>query len=156
MKKKTLIFLKTFSMKNPSSDQQNAFMVRENVNEVECADLGMIYNNADLQGKNLYEFIRKEVKERCPDWIVAEDESATAALKMKRHKKILLNPKVDTDDLNNVPEYARQHTFGFFDDRHAQDYERFNSAYPHAALFLQDNNLSLFTIKEIVREIIEM
>lgn len=155
MKHKTLIFLKPFTLKNPTLDQQNEFMLRENVNEVECADLGRIYNGDDLHGKDISEFMIKEVEKHRPEWIIAEGECATAALKMKHQKKMLLNPKVTTDDLNSVSEHTRQHTYGFFDDRHSQDYERFLSVYPHAALFPEDDNLILFTIKEIAKEIIE-
>lgn len=155
MKRKTLIFLKPFTIKNPTRDQQNAFMMRENVNEVECADLGMIYSNKDLYDKDITEFISNKVKEIHPEWIIAEGECATAALKLKHQKKILLNPTVSTDDLNNVSEIALQHTFGFFDDRHELDYERFQSVYSNAAWFPQDDDLMLFTIKEIVQEIIE-
>lgn len=155
MKHKTLIFLKPFTLKNPTTDQQNEFMLRENVTEVECADLGKINNSDDLYGKDLSEFINKKVEEHHPEWIVAEGECATVVLKLKRHKKILLNPGVSIEDLNNVDESTRQNTYGFFDDRHEQDYERFQSVYPHAAWFPQDDNLTLFTIKEVVQEIIE-
>lgn len=87
MKRKTLIFLKPFTLKNPTLDQQNAFMVRENVNEVECADLGRIYNNDDLYGKDIQEFIINKVEALRPEWIIAEDECATATLKMRHQKK---------------------------------------------------------------------
>lgn len=155
MKRKTLIFLKPFNIKNPTLDQQNEFMMRENVNEVECADLGIIYNNDDLYGKDLLEFITKKVEENNPKWIIAEGECATAALKLKNQKKILLNPKVNTDDLNNVPESSRRFTFGFFDDSHERNYERFLSVYPNAAWFPEDNDLTLFTIKETVQELMD-
>lgn len=155
MKRKTLIFLKPFNLENPSWDQQNDFMLRENVNMVECADLGKIYNNEDLYGNDITEFISQKLEEQRPEWVVAEGDCATLALKMKRQKKILLNPKVSTDNLNNVMENTRQNTYGFFDQLHEHDYERFLSVYPHSALFPEDNNLSLFTIKEIVQEIIE-
>lgn len=155
MKQKTLIFLKPFTLKNPTLDQQNEFILRETVNMVECSDMGRIYNNNDLYGKNISEFVNSEVKERRPDWVVAEGECATEVLKMKRQKKILLNPIVNLENLNNVPEQTRQITFAFFDDKHSQDYERFLSVYPHAALFPEDYNLTLFTIKETVKEIIE-
>ncbi len=155
MKPKTLIFMKPFTIKNPTLDEQNAFMMRETVNEVECADLGAIYNNDQLYGKNLSEFIKQEVKRLRPEWIIAEGECATVALTLKNQKKVLLNPKVAFDNLNDVPEHTRQNTFGFFDDRHEQDYERFQSVYPHAAWFPQDDDLTLFTIKEAVQSIIE-
>ena len=155
MKRKTLIFLKPFTLKNPTLDQQNEYLIRENVNEVECASLGKIYNNDDMYGHDIQGFITKKVEELRPEWIIAENECATLALKMKRQKKILLNPNVNIEDLNNVSEHTRQNTFAFFDDKHTQDYERFLTVYPHAALFPEDTNLSLFTIKEIVQEIIE-
>lgn len=155
MNRKTLIFLKPFSIKNPTLDEQNAFMMRETVNEVECADLGTIYNSDQLYGKDLSEFIMQEVKRLKPEWIVAEGQCATVTLTLKNQKKILINPKVSFEALNDVPEHTRQNTFGFFDDRHEHDYERFQSVYPHAAWFPQDDDLTLFTIKEAVQSIIE-
>lgn len=83
MKQKTLIFLKPFTLKNPTLDQQDEFITRESVNMVECADLGKIYNNDDLYGKDISEFITKKVEEFRPEWIIAEDECATVALKEK-------------------------------------------------------------------------
>lgn len=155
MERKALIFLRPFTIKNPTRDQQNEFMIQENVTEVECADLGTIYSNKDLYGKDIEEYIRDKIKESRPEWVIAEGKCATALLKMKHQKKILLNPKVSTDDLNNVPEIAIRQTYGFFDERHEQDYERFQSVYKNAAWFPQDDNLMLFTIKEIVQEIID-
>lgn len=155
MKQNTLIFLKPFAIEDPTLNEQNAFMMRETINEVECADLGIIYNNDQLYGKNLSEFIMQEVKRLRPEWIVAEGQCATVALTLKNQKKILINPKVSFDALNDIPEHTRKNTFGFFDVRHEQDYERFQSVYPHAAWFPQDDDLTLFTIKEAIQSIIE-
>ena len=149
-----LIFLKPFSIKNPTLDEQNDFMMTEVVTEVECANLGKIYNNDMLYGKDLAVFIPEEVKEHTPQWIVAVGQCATVALNLRNQKKVLLNPKVSYDHLNNVSEFDREHTFGFFDDRHEQDYERFQTVFPHAAWFPQNDSLNLFTIKEMVEEII--
>lgn len=149
-----LVFLKPFTIKDPTLDEQNAFMTREIVNEVECSSLGKFYNNDALYGKNLKEFIITEVVEHRPEWVIAEGECASIVLGILNQKRILINPKVSFDDLNNVPEYARNNTYGFFDDRHEQDYERFQSVYPHAAWFPQDDDLTLFTMKEIAEEII--
>ena len=88
--KQTLIFLKPFTIKNPTLDEQNEFILLEIVNEVECAQLGTIYNNDKLYGKGLYEFINKEARRLKPEWIVAEGESATVALAIKKQKKILI------------------------------------------------------------------
>ena len=155
MKQNTLIFLKPFAIEDPTLDEQNAFMMRETINEVACANLGIIYNNDQLYGKNLSEFIMQEVKRLRPEWIVAEGQCATVALTLTNQKKILINPKVSFDALNDIPEHTRKNTFGFFDDRHEQDYERFQSVYPHAAWFPQDDDLTLFTIKEAIQSIIE-
>lgn len=163
MKKQTLIFLKPFSIKNPTLDEQNDFMMTEIVNEVECTDLGRIYNNGMLYDKDLAAFIPEQVKVNKPQWVVAVSQCGTIALNIRNQKKVLLNPKVSYDHLNNVPEFDREHTYGFFDDRHEQDYERFQTVFPHAAWFPQDDDLTLFTIdddltlftiKEMVEEII--
>lgn len=152
---KTLIFLKPFTLKNPTRDEQNDFMMREIFSEVECRDLGDFYTNEILHDKNLAEFIPAEVKRLRPEWVVAEGKCATAALSMRHQKKILINPKVTYEDLNNVSEQSRRNTYGFFDEHHEQDYERFQSAYLHAAWFTHDDDLTLFTIKEVVQSIIE-
>lgn len=154
-KAKTLIFLRPFTIKNPTLDEQNAFMGREIVNEMECVDLGKIYSNEELYGKDLNEFIRDTVKAKHPEWIVAEGKSASVALGIRNQKKVVINPKVSYDDLNNVSEFDRQHTYAFFDNLHEQDYERFQTVYPHAAWFPEDDDLTLFTIKETVQSIIE-
>lgn len=134
-KNETLIFLKPFNIQNPTLDEQNGYMMREVANEVECSDMGKIYNNEALCDKDLPACIAEEVKRHRPQWVVAEGECATVALSLKHQKKVLLNPKVSFDDLNNIPEQTRQNTFGFFDNLHEQDYERFLSVYPHAAWF---------------------
>lgn len=154
MKEQALVFLKPFSIKNPTLDEQNDFMMTEIVNEVECVNLGKIYNNDMLHGRDLATFIPEQVRENKPQWVVAVGQCATVALGILNQKKVLLNPKVSYDHLNNVSEFDREHTYGFFDDRHEQDYERFQTVFPHAAWFPQDNDLTLFTIKEMVEEII--
>lgn len=154
-KTSTLIFLKPFTTRNPTLDEQNAFIGREIVNEVECACLGEIYTSEVLYGKDLDEFIHTTVKEKHPEWVVAEGACATVAIGIRHQKKILINPRVSFEDLNNVSEFDRQNTFAFFDDRHEQNYERFQSVFPHSAWFPDDDNLTLFTIKETVQTIIE-
>ena len=154
MKEQALVFLKPFSIKNPTLDEQNDFRMTEIVNEVECANLGKIYNNDMLHGRDLATFIPEQVRENNPQWVVAVGQCATIVLGLRNQKKVLLNPKVSYDHLNNVSEFDREHTFGFFDDRHEQDYERFQTVFTHAGWFPQDNDLTLFTIKEMVEEII--
>ena len=152
---KTLIFLRKFNIKNPTLDDQNSFMMAEIMDEVECEGLGKFYTNHVLFDKNLKEFIPETIKAEKPEWIIALDDSATIALKLKRQKKILINPKVTFEDLNNVPEFARQYTYGFFDQNHEEDYNRFQYVYPNSALYINLKNMSLFDIKDIAKEIIE-
>ena len=153
--KKTLIFLRKFNIQNPTLVEQNAFMMTEIMDEVECKDLGTFFTNEILYDKDLDTFIPETVKFEKPEWIVAVDDSATVALKLKRHKKILINPKVTFDDLNNVSDYARQYTYGFFDKNHEEDYNRFQSVYPNSAWYINLKDMSLFDIKDIAKGIIE-
>lgn len=151
---KNFVFLEPFRIERPTREEQNDFMMREIVNQVECADFGKFYTNNELYDKVLTEFIPQVVKDERPDWVIAEGECATVALGMKRRKKVLINPKVSFDSLNNVPDSARRNTYGFFDARHESDYERFQSVYPNAALYAQTDELTLFMIKDIVEAII--
>ena len=151
---KNLVFLKPFSIKNPTLDEQNDFMMNEVFIEMECSSLGEMYDSDKLYGKELETFIPKEVIDKHPDWVIAVGKCATVTLGIRRQRKVLLNPKVSYEHLNNVTEFDRENTYGFFDDLHEQDYERFQSVFPHAMWFPQDDNLSLFTIKEVVEEII--
>ncbi|MBD5335754.1 MAG: hypothetical protein HDR95_00365 [Bacteroides sp.] len=144
---KAIIFFKPFSIKNPTLDEQNDFMMTEVVTVVECANLGKIYNNDELHGKDLATFIPEQVKAHNPQWVVAIGQCATVALGIRNQKKVLLNPKVSYDHLNNVSEFDREHTFGFFNNRHEQDYKRFQAVFPHAAWFPQDDCLNLFKSK---------
>jgi hypothetical protein len=154
MKHKNLIFLKPFSIKNPTLDEQNDFITREIITEMECALLGTFFNHESLHDMNLDNFIPYKVAEISPDWVIAEGKCATIALKLKNQKKVLLNPRVEGEDLENVSDFDIKNTYGFFDDRLEQDYERFQSVYQNADWMPEDDDLSLFTIKEIVEEII--
>lgn len=110
MKEQALVFLNPFSIKNPTLDEQNDFMMTEIVNEVECANLGKIYNNDMLHGRDFATFIPEQVRENKPQWVVAVGQCATIALGIRNQKKVLLNPKVSYDHLNNVSEFDREHT----------------------------------------------
>ena len=104
-----------------------------------------------LNKSNYHEDVRKIIAERKPDWIIASGESATACIGLHGIKKMLVNPIVTFDDLNNVPEYARQHTYGFFGalPQQQKSYELFQSVYPNAAWYVNAPNLSLIDIKDI-------
>lgn len=60
------------------------------------------------------------------------------------------------DDLNNVLEFARQHTYGFFGALPEQErnYEVFQTVYPNVAWYLNIPDLGLIHIKDIAVAII--
>ncbi|GEM_PF-1871869 len=159
MKHNNLIFLKPFTIKNPTLDQQNDFLTREFLIETECADLGKIYDNDALHGKNLATFIPETIQSVNPEWVIADSECATVALGLHYQKKILINPSVSTRNLNNVPDFALENTYAYFDMAHERDYERMQTIYPNAVLmgFFDGGSdaISLFEIKEMVEEIID-
>ena len=109
-----------------------------------------------LNKSDYHEEIRKIIAERKPDWVIASGESATACLSLHGQKKILVNPIATFDDLNNVPEYARLHTYGFFGalPQQQKSYELFQSVYPNAAWFINVPHLGLIDIKGIIYDIV--
>ena len=104
-----------------------------------------------LNKSNYHEDVRKIIAKRKPDWVIAAGESATACIGLHGIKKLLVNPIVTFDDLNNIPEYARQHTYGFFGalPQQQKSYELFQSVYPNAAWYVNAPNLRLIDIKDI-------
>lgn len=53
--------------------------------------------------------------------------------------------------MNNVPEYVRQHTYGFFGALAEQEksYELFQTVYPNAAWYVNVPELQLVYIKDV-------
>ena len=150
-----LIFLRKFDLVDPTMDDKNDFIISEIVNELECGDMGKFYTNDVLYHHNLNTFIPEEVSKYRPLWVIAEGNSASVAQRLKHQRKILINPTVKFDDLNNISEFDRNYTYGFFDKSHEKDYERFQSVYPNSIWYGNTNEIYLFTIKDIVKEIIE-
>lgn len=149
--KKVLIFPAPFLIKNPTVDQQNDYMISLLRDEMTMESIGDFIEINALNKSNYYEDVRKIIAERKPDWVIAAGESATACIGLHGIKKILVNPIVTFDDLNNVPGYARQHTYGFFGalPQQQKSYELFQSVYPNAAWYVNAPNLSLIDIKDI-------
>ena len=145
--KKVLIFPAPFLIKNPTADQQTEYMISLLMEEMAMEGIGDFIEVNALNKSNYYEDVRKIIAERKPDWV----ESATACIGLHGIKKILVNPIVTFDDLNNVPGYARQHTYGFFGalPQQQKSYELFQSVYPNAAWYVNAPNLSLIDIKDI-------
>lgn len=149
--KKVLIFPEPFLIKAPTTDQQNKYMISLLRDEMTMEGIGDFIEVNALNKSNYYEDVRKIIAERKPDWVIAAGESATACIGLHGIKKILVNPIVTFDDLNNVPGYARQHTYGFFGalPQQQKSYELFQSVYPNATWYVNAPNLSLIDIKDI-------
>ena len=149
--KKVLIFPAPFLIKNPTADQQNDYLFSLLMEEMTMESIGDFIEVNALNKSNYYEDVCKIIDERKPDWVIAAGESATACISLHGIKKILVNPIVTFDDLNNVSEYARQHTYGFFGalPQQQKSYELFQTVYPNAAWYVNAPNLSLIDIKDI-------
>lgn len=155
--KKVLIFPAPFLIKTPTTDQQNEYMLSLLMDEMAMEGIGDFIEVNALNKSNCHEVVRKIIADRKPDWVIAAGESATACISLHGIKKLLVNPIVTFDDLNNVPEYARQHTYGFFGalPQQQKSYELFQSVYPNVAWYINVPNLNLIDIKEIIYDIVD-
>lgn len=154
--KKVLIFPAPFLINAPTPDQQTEYMISLLKDEIAMDGIGDFIEVNASNKSNYHVDVRKIIAERKPDWVIAAGESATACLSLHGIKKILVNPIVTFDDLNNVPGYARQHTYGFFGalPQQQKSYELFQSVYPNAAWYVNAPDLSLIDIKDIIYGII--
>ena len=154
--KKVLIFLAPFLIKIPTVDQQNEYMISSLKDEMAMEGIGDFVEVNALNKSDYGKEVRKIIAERKPNWVIASGESATACIGLHGQKKILINPVVTFDELNNVPEYARKHTYGFFGALPLQQksYELFQSVYPNAAWFINVPHLGLIDIKGIIYDIV--
>ena len=154
--KKVLIFPAPFLIKNPTVDQQNDYMISLLRDEMTMESIGDFIEVNALNKSNYHVDVRKIIAERKPDWVIAAGESATACIGLHGIKKILVNPIATFEDLNNVPEYARLHTYGFFGalPQQQKSYELFQTVYPNAAWYVNAPDLSLIDIKDIIYGII--
>lgn len=144
MEKDVLIFLSTFDKKDASMDEKNDFIIGQAEIRCKYSHLGEVYDYMHLPYNNpqgLVSFISAKIKEVKPKWVIAEGTSATAFMGMKISNRILVNPHISFDDLNNVPNYVRESTYGFFDKNHEKDYERFQSVYLNSAWYPTNPNL---------------
>lgn len=154
--KRVLIFPAPFLSQEPTADQQNDYMFSLLRDGMALEGIGDFVEVNVLNKSDYCEEVRKMIAEQKPDWVIAAGESATACINLHRQKKILINPFVKWDDLNNVPDYARLHTYGFFGALPEQEksYELFQTVYPNASWFVNAPNLSLIDVKDIIRGII--
>ncbi len=154
--KKVLIFPAPFLIKSPTAAQQNEYMISMLKDKMAMEGIGDFIEVNALNKSYYCKEVRKIIADQKPDWIIASGESATACIGLYGQKKILVNPIVTFDDLNNVPEYARLHTYGFFGALPEQEKscELFQAVYPNASWFVNAPNLQLIDIKDIIRGII--
>ena len=152
-KENVLIFLTTFDKEGASMEAKTNFVVDQIFESMECTELGTVFDYAKIPPADVSGFIRNKIKELQPRWVVGDGTSASALMKMKLPRRILVNPTVAFDDLNNVPEQVRQTTWGFFDGNHEKDYERFLSVFPNAAWY-PGQHICLSDLKEIVTTIL--
>ena len=138
MKPKTLIFLNPFTVENPSREQQTEFLYENMMASSALGKFGEVYDYKELPKteEELKVFIEGKIIEEKPQWVVATELSASVLAGIKIPNRILINPAISFDVLNNVPEHVRQTIHGVFDQSHESDYERFCSAYPNAMLSL--------------------
>ena len=154
--KKVLIFPAPFLIESPTLDQQNDYMISMVTNEVRLMGTGDFVNVNALKKSDYCKEVRRIIAEQTPDWVIAAGESATACINLHRQRKILVNPIVTFDDLNNVPEYARRHTYGFFGAQKEQErsYELFQTVYPNASWRFTLSDLQFYDIRDIAIDII--
>ena len=154
--KKVLIFPAPFLIKSPTAAQQNEYMISMLKDKMAMEGIGDFIEVNALNKSYYCKEVRKIIADQKPDWIIASGESATACIGLYGQKKILVNPIVTFDDLNNVPEYARLHTYGFFGALPEQEKscELFQAVYPNASWFVNAPNLQRIDIKDIIRGII--
>ena len=154
--KKVLIFPVPFLTQKTTADQQNDYMFSLLKDEVALEGIGDFIEVNALNKSDYCEEVRRIIAEQKPNWVIASGESATACINLHQQKKILINPFVKWGDLNNVPDYARLHTYGFFGALPEQEKscELFQTVYPNVSWLVNIPNLSLIDIKDISIEII--
>ena len=157
MKEEVLIFLGTFEKPEASMEEKTDFIIEQNEMYLELKPLGVVYDYNALPYNDraaLKNFISEKIGECKPKWIIGDGTSATVLMSMKIPRRILVNPKVTFEDLNNVTDKVRHSTFGFFDKHHEKDYERFQSVYPNSAWY-PETTIDLLDIKQLIEGIIK-
>lgn len=154
--KKVLIFQEPFRIEHPTSDDQLGYIMTETINQAKCIDLGEFIEVNDLPKEGYAQALRRIIADRKPAWVIAAGESATSCLNLHRQPKILINPKVTFNDLNNVPERARKITWGFFDASpdNEHSYELFQTVYPNSAWYLKTPHLQPADLANLIKTII--
>lgn len=155
MRAEVITFLERFDIEHVTPDSPMAYMFNE-WDDFEVADkFGKSYGQNEFFENDQRKVINDLIKSNRPKWVIALYDSATIVLKRRFQRKILINPTITYNDLNNVSEFDRQFTYGFFDRDFEKDYELFQKAYPNAAWYGGTKNLRLCDIEAIAKGIME-
>lgn len=142
-------------MKHATRDSQLAYLEMEVMEEHVGSKFGKVYGQRQYFGNDQQKVIREIIKADHPQWVIGLYDSATIILKIRFQRKILVNPAITFNDLNNVTEFDRRNTYAFFDADHEADYERFQKVYPNSAWYPNIARLSLSDIEPEVKTILE-
>ncbi len=155
MKNEVITFLERFDIEHATPDSQMAFMLNEMDDDETGEKFGKVYGQNEFFEHDQRTVINDLIKADRPKWIIALYDSATIVMKRRFQRKILINPTVTYNDLNNVSEFDREYTYGFFDARHEKDYELFQKVYPNTAWYGGTPILRLCDIEAVVAGILE-
>lgn len=149
-----IFFLPYWDNENPTTDDQNGFMLSEMVAEDECLELGgEVYSNSDYRMMPK-EFIKDVIVKERPKWVVGVENTATLLLSFHRQRKILVNPTVTLNDLNWVTADTIDNTYAFFSADFEKDYEVYSKVYRNVAFYPLQKTLHIGDISALIKEII--
>lgn len=155
MKAEVITFLERFDIEHATRDSQLAYILTEMEEDEVGSKFGKVYGQHEFFENDQRKVINDLIKSNRPKWIIALYDSATIVLKRRFQRKILINPTVTYNDLNNVSEFDRHYTYGFFDKDHEKDYELFQKVYPYSAWYGDTKGLRLCDIEAVVKGILE-
>ncbi len=154
MKPKVIIFLERFDIGHATPDNQLAYLEMEAMENHVGSKFGNVYGQRQFYGKDQKKVISDLIKSDHPEWVIGLYDSATIVLKIRCQRKILVNPAITFNDLNNVTEFARRNTYDFFDADHEKDYDLFQRVYPNSALYVNIAELRLSDIESQIKSIL--
>lgn len=155
MKNEVIIFLEKFDVKRNTSDRQMGFILTEMEDEEAGAEFGVVYGNRDFFQKDQRKVMSDIIQSNRPKWVIGLYNSASILLKKRNQRKILINPQIVYNDLNNVSDFDRQYTYGFFDKDFEKDYELFQKVYSNAVWYGGTNGLRLSDIKGVIARMLK-
>lgn len=155
METKVIIFLESFCIEHATPENQLAYLEMEVMENHVGSKFGRVYGQRQFFGNDQRKVIQDIIKSDRPKWVIGMFDSATILLKIRLQRKILVNPTITFNDLNNVTEFDRRNTYGFFDADHEADYALFQKVYTNSAWYANTTRLRLSDIETEIKEIIE-